>query len=415
MATQNNMGKTFLSLFSEFEKEELCQLYIYPSFPDVDGCSSYYRVTDKEMLRSVIKFKTPGGEVDKNLICESQGLYEKAKDESLYRNKKNKSAARRLLRDALWSIGGWYNKNLENWLGKEKPDCIFIAPGAAMFIYDVAMKISEKLNIPMVTYICDEYYFVKEPSGLLEKARLYLLKSKIRELMKKSSCLAVICDELKEAYEKEFGVPAKTVMTGTSYPIAKEAKVSKEPKNLCYFGNIRCNRYVSLGEIGRAIDSINEKQGTDYRLKIYTSEKDAEILGSFDGIKSIKLCGFITGKAFEKAFYDADILLHTEAFDEASMDFVKHSVSTKIADSLGSGIPLFAYGPKEISSMQHLIRNNCAMAASSGEELEEMLLKAFTDYDFAVKTAEKAIETAKIYHESKNTGKLMKELFEDLI
>ena len=29
VATQNNMGKTFLSLFSAFEREELCQMYIY--------------------------------------------------------------------------------------------------------------------------------------------------------------------------------------------------------------------------------------------------------------------------------------------------------------------------------------------------------------------------------------------------
>ena len=415
MATQNNMGKTFLSLFSGFEKNELCQLYIYPSFPDVDRCSSYYRVTDKEVLSSVLKGKTPGSEIEKSFISESQGLYEKAEDESFYRNKKNKSAARRLLRDAMWRLGRWYNKNLENWLEKEKPDCIFVAPGAAMFIYNISMAISKKRNIPIITYICDEYYFVKEPSGILEKTRLCLLKSKIKELMKKSSGLAVICDELKQDYEKEFGITAKTVMTGTSYPISESIKVPENPKTICYFGNIRCNRYVSLGEIGKALDSVNEKSGTDYILKIYTSEKDPEIIGSFDGIKSIELCGFVTGKEFEKAFYASDILLHTEAFDEKSMDFVRHSVSTKIADSLGSGILLFAYGPENISSMQHLIRNNCAMIASSKEELEDMLTKAFSDSDERKKVAEKALETAKIYHDSKNSGKMLREFFEEII
>lgn len=415
MATQNNMGKTFLSLFSGFKKSELCQLYIYPSFPDVDRCSSYYRVTDKEVLSSVLKGKTPGGEIEKSFISESQGLYEKAEDKSFYRNKKNKSAARRLLRNAIWRLGRWYNKNLENWLEKEKPDCIFVAPGAATFIHDIAMGISKKRNIPIITYICDEYYFVSEPSGILEKTRLCLLKSKIKELMKKSSGLAVICDELKQDYEKEFGITAKTIMTGTSYPISESIKVLENPKTICYFGNIRCNRYVSLGEIGKALDSINEKYKTDYVLKIYTSEKDPEIIGSFGGIKSVELCGFVTGKEFEKAFYASDILLHTEAFDKDSMDFVQHSVSTKIADSLGSGILLFAYGPENISSMQHLIRNNCAMVASSKEELEEMLIKAFSDHDERKKVAEKALETAKIYHDSENSGKMLREFFKETI
>lgn len=31
ISTYQNMGKTFLSLFNCFQKEELCQLYIYPS------------------------------------------------------------------------------------------------------------------------------------------------------------------------------------------------------------------------------------------------------------------------------------------------------------------------------------------------------------------------------------------------
>lgn len=31
VTTYNNMGKTFLSLFSAFRPEELCQLYLYPA------------------------------------------------------------------------------------------------------------------------------------------------------------------------------------------------------------------------------------------------------------------------------------------------------------------------------------------------------------------------------------------------
>ena len=36
ISNQSNMGKTFLSLFSQFDKEELCQLYIYPVIPNED-------------------------------------------------------------------------------------------------------------------------------------------------------------------------------------------------------------------------------------------------------------------------------------------------------------------------------------------------------------------------------------------
>ena len=412
MATQNNMGKTFLSLFSQFDKSELCQLYIYPSYPDVDRCSSYYRVTDKDILSSLIKFKKAGKEVAPEQINETQGLYENADDEALYRNKKNKSAIRRLMRDAMWQVANWYNKNFKLWLEREKPTCIFVAPGAAMFVYNFALKISKKLDIPIVTYICDEYYFVNTPDTALERFRLKLLKNKIEKLVKKSSHLAVICDELNEEYTKKFGTPATTLFTGASYEIADKPCETPSPSEISYFGNIRCNRYVSLAEIGKELDLINKELGKDHKLKIYTSEKDKDILSVFEGIESVKLCGFVMGEAFEKAFKHSHLLLHTEAFDEKSIDFVKHSVSTKIADSLASGIPLLAYGPKGVSSMKHLIRHECALTATSKEDLRQMLLSAFNDEEARNIAVKNALKTAAEYHDSKATSLELKKIIE---
>ena len=51
-STYQNMGKSILSLIGGFNKEELSQLYIYPSIPDVEQCNSYYRITDKEVIVS---------------------------------------------------------------------------------------------------------------------------------------------------------------------------------------------------------------------------------------------------------------------------------------------------------------------------------------------------------------------------
>ena len=53
----NNMGKTFLSLFSEFSREELCHFYIYPTIPNVKKCQSCYRVTDKECVKAFCLLK----------------------------------------------------------------------------------------------------------------------------------------------------------------------------------------------------------------------------------------------------------------------------------------------------------------------------------------------------------------------
>lgn len=413
VATQNNMGKTFLSLFTEFQRQELCQLYIYPAIPDVDRCNAYYRVTDKEVLRSIVTLKAPGGELDSVLIQPDQGLYEEPEDEGFYRNTKNKSPVRRMLRDGMWAMSRWYSAQLERWLDREQPDCIFLAPGPAKFIYNVALKIAKKRQIPMVCYVCDEYYFVERPKSLPARLRLGSLKRKIEETLHKSAHLVVICDELKAEYEGYFRVATTTLMTGTAYPIAPEPE-KMAPRTISYFGNIRCNRYLSLAQVGRALDRLNA-EGGEYRLKIYTSEKDEAFLAPLKAVKSIELCGFVTGAAFDKALSQAELLLHTEAFDEASIDGVRHSVSTKIADSLASGKPLLAYGPGEVASMGHLLRNQCALTATSEGELEQMLRTAFTDEAARDRTVKRALEVAKQYHNSEETGKKLRRIFEELM
>lgn len=414
ITTQNNMGKTFLSLFSQFEREELCQLYIYPTLPNVDRCASFYRVTDKEILRSLIPGKKAGRVIAPEQICATEGLYEKPADEALYRNRKNKSPVRRLLRDALWSVGNWYNRDLKAWLDREKPECIFVAPGAAKFIYDFAIRISRNRNIPIVTYICDEFYFVKESAQPMERLRLGLFRRKMKDLMAHTGHLVTISEELKEEYTREFGVRATVVMTGASDSCVAVPE-SDQPSQICYFGNIRANRYRSLAQIGAELDRMNLELDTDYRLKIYTMEKDETILEPLRQIRAVELHPFVTGADFEAAFRQAQLLLHVEAFDEASIDTVRHSVSTKIADSLASGMPLLAYGPDCVSSMKHLLRHGCGIAATSEAELREMLLRAFRDEDARKQAAARGREVAAVWHDSKINGLRMRELLEETI
>lgn len=410
VSTQNNMGKTFLSLFSSFSPEELCQLYIYPSYPNAPYCSSFYRVTDKDVLKKL----KPGGEVDVKEIHEGQRLYENAEDESLYRDVKNKSPVRRLLRDGIWQMAHWYNKQLKAWLAKEQPTCIFLAPGAARFIYSIALKISKEWNIPIVTYICDEYYFVSPEKTWLGRLRLSLLKRKIEQVMRHTTHIVAISEEIRELYSAHFSVPATLLMTGSQHEPSKTVDVFDHPQTLSYFGNIRLNRYRSLAAIGRELDRINQERKTAYVFNIYTGEKDSVFLDALRGNASIQLHGFLSGEDFENAMRESDVLVHTEAFDEESVDRVRHSVSTKIADSLTYGIPLFAYGPPSVSSMKHLIKHRCAVIASSEAELHEALCRLLDDAKLREKCVKNALNTARHYHSTVDNSQRLYEMLRDI-
>lgn len=409
ISTFNNMGKTFMSLFAGFEKNELCQLYIYPSYPNVDFCSSYYRVTDKDVLKTFMRFYSPGVVVSKDKIKSDQGMYEHSDDVNIYRNQKNKSPSCRLLRDIAWKFCPWYNRALKDWLAQEKPTCIFLAPGTAKFIYDIALSISKRLNIPLVTYICDDYYFNSSAHGVLGKLQHSLLKRKIKQTLSLSSHLVVICNELCKAYSSKFHIPCTTVMTGASFPPARMCKNTSAPTTISYFGNVRCNRYLSLLDVGMALKDINNRLQTDYKLLVYTAEQDQTILDSLRSVDTISVQNFLTGDAYTKKLLSSDILLHTEGFDDWSIGRVRFSFSTKIPDCLSSGLPFVAYGPASVASVSYLLEKKCAHVITSRAELSESLANMFADVDYRNKFVPAALQIASTCHTSNSNSALLYE------
>ena len=125
---------------------------------------------------------------------------------------------------------------------------------------------------------------------------------------------------------------------------------------------------------------------------------------AFSDIRSVNIHDFVQGEEFENEFFKGDALLHVESFDKKTIARVKYSVSTKIADSLTSGIPLFAYGPEKIASIEHLKRNGCAVIATSREELNGKLNRLFFDKNLIKEILLKAEITVKKYHDKDKVG-----------
>lgn len=410
LSSYEAMGKTISAFFSSFDKEEVSQLYIYPSYPDVNVCHSYYRVTDIDVLKGYFNFNSYGGVVEPKQQSSKVSIYDDDKVEEIYKNHRNKKAFIKLLRDVMWKFSRWYNRSLKKWLDYVNPDCIFLCPGGAKFIYDMALKISRKRNIPIITYIADEHYFLDARKYSLEWVKQKLLCRTMKKTFEASSCLITICDELRDAYIKEFHRETHTIMTGSSIEITNEKKSWSEIHKVSYFGKMSLNRYLSLIGIARMLDIVNRRHESSIRLNIYSNETNEKIVNAFANTESVIFHDFIAGEKFKQEFKSSDVLVHVESFDNENADKVKHSVSTKIADSLASGIPLLAYGPRGISSIEHLVRNNCALVASSCSELEILVEKMAKNEINYIEVQKNAIETAKRFHDQKKNSSFFREV-----
>jgi len=243
----------------------------------------------------------------------------------------------------------------------------------------------------------------------MDRIQLGLLQKKMKQTLKNSKVIFTICDELSNAYYNEFGVMTKTIFTGTNYTIAEYPSKKEKITGITYLGNLSCNRYMPIAEIGKVLDTINERKKTDFGLYIYSTPLKKEIESVFEKIKSIKYCGYVTGEKFREIIRDADVLLHVEAFEKQFVDRVKHSISTKIADCLGSGNLLLAYGPEKVASIQHLIKNKCAVVVTKSDDLEKVLEEIF-DGEVDSSIVGRSLMTAREHHTSEKNSLLLREI-----
>lgn len=402
VTTYNNMGKTFLALFSAFRPEELCQLYLYPTVPDTDRCGSYYRFTDRDALRSLMDRRTVGGEVLPDLGCHME--FSSEMEKRIYLVSRNHRGTARLGRDLVWSISNWNNAILNEWLDRQTPDLIFAAIGEQELLYNMAMTIARQRGIPLVAYVCDDYYYSSGGSDIIQRLRRKHLRGKIQELMHTAALTVTICQELTSGYAETFDVKTETVMTCPVICVQPYVTPKPGSRRLVYMGNIEAGREQSLMELGQVLDIENRASGTAHTLEIYTGNKYPRLLECLAACQAIRVHGFVTGEAYQAAFDSADAFVHVESFDEKNRERVRYSVSTKIIECLASGRPLLAYGPEDVASMSYLRRNGCAILAQSHRDLPAAVRSVLTQEVLRQKIVSNAQRTA--WQEEGNSRRL---------
>ena len=61
----NSNGRTLGNFFTGWPKDRLAQFYIQNEIPDFDVCEQFFRVTDSEAMKALLK-KCNGGEIAYN-------------------------------------------------------------------------------------------------------------------------------------------------------------------------------------------------------------------------------------------------------------------------------------------------------------------------------------------------------------
>jgi len=400
-STTENMGKTLSSYFKGFEPENIAQIYIHSEIPTTDVCFKYYRITDADMIKSVITRRT-GRAFKKEDISHNRKTprIETGIQAKLYQAARKRSPLLFFARNLWWSLGRWKTKKLQVWLDEYSPDAVFFASGDFKFMYKIALKIASDRNIPLYVSCMDDYYIYENHFG-----SEWLYKSFMKQVNKTisySSGLFCICDSMNREYSKKFNKKCYTLYTATSLLQA----ISCEKKNsICYIGNVGLKRNLQLIYMGRVLKSLNLP--IDH-IDIYSSETRKEILRNFTINNGIEFHGAVSAEEVKKIMYESKALIHTESFDRKTRELVKFSVSTKIPDYLSSGTCILTFGPSDIESISYLKSHGVALCAQNEEELKRCFIELFRNEELIEEITSNALALAQRNHSMKQNTALLK-------
>ncbi len=407
------MGKTLSSYFHAFAPEELAQFYIHSEIPVDPLCERYYRVTDRDILRSVVTRKS-------GTVFEKEDIQTNAVSSRtdhgviavLYRQASRRSPLVYCFRNAAWRFGCWKTDRLRNWLDEFDPQAVFLASGDYAFLYRIAREIAQERSVPLFVSCMDDYYFQNRNAGKPGgKKQQRVLMREVLPTMQKAVALFTICDRMTKDYAAAFKKPAYTLHTGATL-----TEPLSFPKNnrLSYIGALAPGRETSLIAIGRALKQVSVPGKPAY-VDVYSGEKRPDILQNLTPENGIRFHGEISPQEAMRVMGESLFLLHTESFDPVIRKAVAYSVSTKIADSLASGTCLLAYGPPEIASMAYLNENRAAFCIFNEEELSAGLTRLLEDADLRENIIQNAVSLAKKNHGLRQNSERIRRVMEETV
>ncbi len=406
----NSFGNSFSNIFEGMDDVEIANIYC--SYGECDNAlvKTTLQITEESLIKNFFK------KGDSVAIKNKQNIYKEPtpnKAKIISTAKKQRFQIYFWIRDLVWKIGKWDCEKFSKFITDFNPDLIFQPIYYSNYISEIALRAKEIANVPMVGYISDDNYTLKQfnLSPLYWIDRL-IKRKKIKKVIDNCEMLYVISEIQKKEYDKCFHKDCRLLYKCNSF--VENSNVYNKinnPIKLVYAGNIGSKRYRQLALIGKAINSTNTNE-KNFELDIYTSTPmNVKMKMALDYPNTINIKEPVPYDEILQIQKEADILVHVENFDLKSKLAVRMSFSTKLVDYFHQAKCIFAVGPKEVASMDYLIKNDAAITATSEKEIEEKLKMIIENPDIIKEYGDKAWECGKRNHQ---IDKIQKMLINDL-
>lgn len=417
----NSFGNTYSNIFGKIANIEIAHVYLLDSLPNKENnVSRYYQISESKIIKSALRpfgnDKGVGYEVF--LADEHRRRIPNSNNapirKSVYRRlldfgKKHHWKTMFLAREMAWKLGKVNYEGLYKFIDDFQPELFVLAYYNVYNCNQIASRIKQQFNIPMVMIMMMDHYSLKRVSwNPIFWADRFAKRAIIRKLVKQSEMLFVISKMLKDEMERDLHIPCRVL-----YKIPDENrafypyKMHESSLRFLFTGNIYANRWKSLAMLVKELKE--QKIG---RLDIYTATPISPSMNKALHVEGVsEIHAPVSQDEVIKLQNGADVLVHTEAFDKFNKYLVRCAISTKIMDYLSVGRCILAIGPDDISSIEYLKDNDLALIASSESELHDVIHQIQKKREIVAQYAEKSFTYSQ---KQLNPKEIRQKLYDDL-
>lgn len=403
---QVNGNNVLQNWFDGMENIEIAHICCLPGKPFNSVCTRYFQLTDSMMLKSIggkkagISYQISIEEMHKN----NQGEKNYISSSSFYTfMKKISGPSVNLIREILWNVGRIDKKQLKEFVGDFNPDIVFcprLLTWKLMRIENIVKKITVA---PFVAFTADDEASFRQlsfsPVFWINRA---LFNIAFRRHLKIYSHYFTMTEMQAKEYSDKYKIMTSFLPKCGKFDNIQNSKGIGTPIRMVYAGRLYCNRWKSLGEIGKALKIVN-MDDIKIILDIYTEDsltsKQEKLLNENHYIHVHRR---VTPAELNDIYKNADIALHVESLDKKNRLRTRVSFSTKIIDLMASTCAIMVIAWPQHAGYSYLKEKDAAICIGSYQEIIPTL-RSLIENPATIKAYQKnAVNTGTLFHDKKN-------------
>lgn len=361
--TSNN-GKTVWSLFEEYPRECLFQLFTRDEVPTID-IGGYFKLTNQNVIMGRVCKNKRGKVVKPNTDINEVQIIKTSRIK--------RTSFNCLVREIVWA-GVWKSKQLDEWLEKINPEILFFVAGDTEYSYSICEYIAKKTGAEINIYITDDYIIPRSNEGIFDSIKRKRIFKRLNKILPRTKSFFTISEKMRKEYFLIFNKDSMPIFNvSENLRIENRSKSDNSQILITYAGSLYYGRADVLYEVAKCISEINKTYHLNINLEIYSGQEISDKLKDKLTINDAScFCGALNKKDLKCKLNESTIVLFVESFDIDQIEKTRFSLSTKISEYMSVEKPIIAIGPKEIGSMEFL--SDVAICIYDTNEIKETIL-----------------------------------------